>query len=338
MCRKPSPTRGESDTIRVRRDGLRLVLWGAAFALSVATPLLEPHRVWPAAEATARPFLTLAFVIVVGAVADSLGIFRFLFRLAIPARASPRVAFAGVLGFTAILSGVVNLDVAVVVAMPFALRVGARTDLPRSWLPLATALTANSTSFLLPTSNLTTLLVLGRAPLSTVAYLRESWVAWLMVSAFTVAVLTLALVGRPNGAARGVADQGVSLRAVLDLAPMFLCASAIRAFLSGGLMLRGGLVEQVGVGSILASSLNNLPAATAVRAIGATGRWAAVLAMAIGSNLIVTGSVATLICRRIARDCGVQFGAVPFSLLGLAIVPLQILVAAIGLHASGALP
>jgi hypothetical protein len=39
-----------------------------------------------------------------------------------------------------------------------------------------------------------------------------------------------------------------------------------------------------------------------------------------------------------ARDAAVQFGAARFSLLGLAFVPLQILAAAIGLHATGALP
>jgi hypothetical protein len=121
---------------------------------------------------------------------------------------------------------------------------------------------------------------------------------------------------------RGGGDQRLSLRAVLDLAPMFLGASAIRALLGSGLTLRGGFVEQLGGGSVLAAELNNLPAAAAVHAIGATGRRAAVLAMAIGSNLLVTGSVATLICRRIARDAGVQFGAARFSLLGLAFVPL----------------
>jgi len=115
-------------------------------------------------------------------------------------------------------------------------------------------------------------------------------VAWLMMSALTVAVLTLALAGRPNSGTRAVGDQRKSLRAVLDLPPMFLGASAIRALLGAGLTLHGGFVEQLGGGSVFAAALNNLPAAAAVHATGATGRWAAVLAMAIGSNLLVTGS------------------------------------------------
>jgi Na+/H+ antiporter NhaD/arsenite permease-like protein len=48
------------------------------------------------------------------------------------------------------------------------------------------------------------------------------------------------------------------------------------------------------------------------------------------------GSVATLICRRIAREGGVKFGAARFSLLGIAVTPFQILVAVVGLHATGA--
>ena len=45
-----------------------------------------------------------------------------------------------------------------------------------------TAITANAASFLLPTSNLTNLLVLSRSPLPMWTYLGESWVAWLAVS------------------------------------------------------------------------------------------------------------------------------------------------------------
>jgi Na+/H+ antiporter NhaD/arsenite permease-like protein len=61
---------------------------------------------------------------------------------------------------------VVNLDVAVVFAVPVALTVARQRRLRAGRLAMATALTADATSFLLPTSNLTTLLILGRAPLA----------------------------------------------------------------------------------------------------------------------------------------------------------------------------
>jgi hypothetical protein len=39
------------------------------------------------------------------------------------------------------------------------------------------------------------------------------------------------------------------------------------------------------------------------------GLWAAILASTIGPNLLITGSVATLISRRIARDAGARLTA-----------------------------
>src|SRR5437763_534941 len=67
-------------------------------------------------------------------------------------------------------------------------RISSRTD-------PAIAVTANATSFLLPTSNLTNLLVLNGAPLSMLAYLRASWLAWLLVASVTMVPL-LWLLGR----------------------------------------------------------------------------------------------------------------------------------------------
>jgi Na+/H+ antiporter NhaD/arsenite permease-like protein len=123
---------------------------------------------------------------------------------------------------------------------------------------------------------------------------------------------------------------------LLDLLPMFVGASAIRALLGGGVILQGGMVQELGKATLFAAAVNNLPAAAAVRVVGATGRWAAVLGLAIGPNLLLTGSVASLISRRIARDHRAAFHAGLFTLLGGALLPVQLLVALIGLHLTGA--
>jgi Na+/H+ antiporter NhaD/arsenite permease-like protein len=114
-------------------------------------------------------------------------------------------------------------------------------------------------------------------------------------------------------------------------------ASAIRAILAAGVALRGGLAAQLAAGSALACVVNNLPAAAALRPAGTAGRWAAILAAAIGPGLLVTGSVATLICRRIARDAGASLGAWQFTAAGSLLVPAQLAAAVIGLHLTGAL-
>jgi arsenical pump membrane protein len=307
-----------------------------AACLVAAALVLDPVRILPAAAITARPFLTLAGIITGAAIVDRIGGFRALARALIHDRGSPVVAFASVLAFTAVLSGVVNLDVSVVVAMPVALRVAERRGLPAGWLAIATALSANAASFLLPTSNLTTLLVLGRSSISSLTYLRESWAAWLAVTAISVTGLSLALAGRPRSEVSTATEGGASIGAVLDLIPMFVCAGAIRALLGAELILSGGFARQAVTGTLLAAGVNNLPAAAAVHVMGGGTPWAAILAMAIGPNVLLTGSVATLICRRIARNGGVEFGTVRLSLLGIVVTPLQILVAVAGLHATGA--
>jgi len=113
-------------------------------------------------------------------------------------------------------------------------------------------------------------------------------------------------------------------RAALDLIPLFAAASAIRALIAAGLALRGGLAAQLIAGSALACAASNLPAAAALRPAGTAGLRAAILATAIGPGLLLTGSVATLICRRIARDAGTALSAWQFAAIGSVLVPAQL--------------
>jgi Na+/H+ antiporter NhaD/arsenite permease-like protein len=100
--------------------------------------------------------------------------------------------------------------------------------------------------------------------------------------------------------------------------------------------LPGAFPMQTATGAAIAAAANNLPAAAALRAIGASGRWAAILSAAIGPNLLLWGSVATLICRRIARDGGTDLSVGRFTALGSILVPLQLAIAFAGLHLTGA--
>jgi Na+/H+ antiporter NhaD/arsenite permease-like protein len=301
------------------------------FALAA---LLDRSNLLTAAERTAPAFLTLAVVIAGGAIADRWGAFRFLATVVLAPRVPALLASASVLTFTALISGIVNLDVAAVVAPPLAVQVATRRGLNASRLVIATALTANATSFLLPTSNLTNLLVLDQSQISTLDYLCQGWAAWLLVTVITVACL--ALLSRqstkhlPALSPRRTAARSI-LPTILDLLPMFVIASAVRALLAGGLTFHGGFLAQFVFGSLLAAGANNLPAAAAVRTVVTATPWATIWAMAMGPNLLVTGSVASIICRRSALDLGVRFDSGTFSVLGAAMLPLQFLAACAGL-------
>jgi arsenical pump membrane protein len=290
-----------------------------------------------AARRTVGPFFTLTVVLLAASLAWRVGLFRRLERL-VPERHGSLAAAAGVLALTAVLSAGANLDVAVVVAIPLALRVAAVHALDPGWTCAAVACTANATSFLLPTSNVTTLLVLHRAPLGTTAFLAHSWLPWVLVTATTATILSLVLARLgPPARVRSPVGGGPRAGAVGDLIPMFLTATAIRALLGVGLRLAGPFAAQVVTASMLAAGANNLPAAAAVHATSPAGAWAAVLGTAIGPNLVLTGSVATVISRRIARDGGVRMSAGRFSLLGAAMVPVQLALAALGLGLAGVL-
>jgi arsenical pump membrane protein len=313
-----------------------VVLCAAAVILTAAAACLRPEALPSAARATLGPFATLAAIIVGSALAGRLGVFGALARFLIRGQAPRAVTAASVLGFTAVVSGLVNLDVAVVVAMPVALDAARRHGISAGRLAVAVAITANAASFLLPTSNITSLLLLGRTSLPVLAYLRGSWLAWLLVVAVTVGSLSGWLAWAGTGPARAPGARP-SLRAVLDLVPLFAAAAAIRAILAAGIALRGGLAVQLAAGSALSCVVNNLPAAAALRPAGTAGLWAAILATAIGPGLLFTGSVATLICRRIARDAGAALRAWQFTVIGSVVVPAQLAAAVIGLHLTGAL-
>lgn len=125
---------------------------------------------------------------------------------------------------------------------------------------------------------------------------------------------------------------------MLDLVPMFLVASEVRALLGPGLAMHGGFVGQLADRAVLACAANNLPAAAASCPPERRGLWAAILATTIGPNLLVTGSMATMITRRrIARDSGATLAIWRFSLIGAALVPAQLAAATLGLHITGIL-
>jgi arsenical pump membrane protein len=336
-----SKSRKRSARITSHPDWLVTALWCVAAALTTAALGTGSQALLPAARATAWPFATLAVIIAGSAVASRFGVFRALARILVRGQ-TPALAAASVLAFTAVLSGFVNIDVAAVVAMPVGLELARRHGISAGRLSVAIAMTANATSFLLPTSNITTLLLLGRTSVPMLAYLSGSWLAWLLVAGLTVATLA-AWLGRsaspPGAGSAAAAVRGTrsAARAVRDLIPMFAAATAIRALLAGGVALGGGVIAQLAAGSALACVANNLPAAAALRPAGTAGLWSAILATAIGPGLLVTGSIATLICRRIAVDSGGAFRARQFTAVGLMLVPAQLAAALLGLSLTGVL-
>jgi arsenical pump membrane protein len=319
-------------------DVLSLGLLGFGGALSVLGFALRGPMFVRAASVTVRPFVEVGAVVIGGWAVARWGLLDRVVRP--PSTWGGKAKVSLVLGLTAALAGLVNLDVAVVMAMPLALGVASEADLDVGLLAIAVANVANATSFLLPTANLTNLLVMGRGALPLGRYVESVWVAWIGVSASTVVCLVLLLGSRAaTGPAALIANGAWSLRRIaMDLVAMFLLASGLRALWSGGVRLPGGFATQTVAGSALASAADNLPVSTVVHAGRGLGPWTAILAMSMGANLFLTGSVATVLCRRLSREGGVAFSPRRFALVGGALLPIQLAIAFLGLRLTGAIP
>jgi len=203
---------------------------------------------------------------------------------------------------------------------------------------ISVANVANATSFLLPTSNLTNLLAMGTQTVPAGQYLASTWLAWVLVVAVTSAVLTpIVLQRRPTADARPISMRWSLGRIATDLAAMFLVASGLRAIWTAGVTLPGGYALQTITGSAMASAADNLPIAAIVHGGAGLGPWTAILAMSIGANLFLIGSVATVISRRLATESGARFSLVTFTLIGAALLPLQLAAAYVGLRVTGAI-
>jgi arsenical pump membrane protein len=285
---------------------------------------------------TATPFLEVGLIVAIGWIAVRLGAIETL--TASWQRWGRATNVAVVLGLCVILAGFLNLDVAVGIAVPVALFASAEVGLDAGLLVIAVANVANATSFLLPTSNLTNLLVMGTQPVPAGQYLASTWLAWLLVTAVTLAVLIPLVLRRPPSmSARAIRMDWSLPRIAADLLAMFLIASGLRAIWANGITLPGGYALQTLTGSALASAVDNLPIASVVHGGAGLGPWTAILAMSIGANLFLIGSVATVISRRLATESGARFSLITFTLIGAALLPLQLAAAYVGLRVTGAI-
>lgn len=185
----------------------------------------------------ARVAPVLAFVVcltVVAELAGALGVFAMVARVAARlARGSVLALWLLVVLVAVVATAVLSLDTTAVLLTPVVLALAAQLGLDRALFALTAVWLANTASLLLPVSNLTNLLALGRLPgYGTPRFAALTWPAALACVLVTVAVLALlfrrSLRGRyVLGTAPPVAD-----RRLLTLATT-VCALLGPAFLLG---------------------------------------------------------------------------------------------------------
>ena len=112
---------------------------------------------------------------------------------------------------------------------------------------------------------------------------------------------------------------------------------AVRPLLPAGTSLPA-LLATAALAAVLANLINNLPAVLVLLPIAATSGAGAVLAVLlgvnIGPNLTYTGSLATLLWRRVLRHRGSGPSLREFTMLGLLTVPAGLVIAVLALWAA----
>jgi arsenical pump membrane protein len=113
-------------------------------------------------------------------------------------------------------------------------------------------------------------------------------------------------------------------------------ADALRPLLPGGTTLPA-LLAVAALAAVLANAINNLPAVLVLIPLavpsGAGAVLAVLLGVNIGPNLTYTGSLATLLWRRVLRQHGSAASLREFTLLGLLTVPAGLVLAVLALWA-----
>jgi arsenical pump membrane protein len=156
------------------------------------------HRIVESLGQTWPPFVLVAGLLLIGAVAADEGLFEAAGARIARTRLPAVPLLVVLLGVVAAVTAVLNLDTAVVFLTPVLVHAAHRRGLDETPFLYGCVFMANAGSTLLPGSNLTNLLVLDRHPISGAAFAGKMALPWLASCALTAAFVALVLRPRPG--------------------------------------------------------------------------------------------------------------------------------------------
>lgn len=180
-------------------------------------------RTWP-------PFVLVAGLLLLGAVANEDGVFSAAGDLLDRLPGGEVALYFAAMGFVALVSVVLNLDTAAAFLTPVVLYVAEKRQAGQARLLYGCLFMANSASLLLPGSNLTNLLVLADRRIRAPAFLGRMLAPWLAAVVVTSIVVLLIFRHSP-GPASGAPGPARAVRRsqppLLTLVAIGLAAAAI---------------------------------------------------------------------------------------------------------------
>src|SRR5919198_3448852 len=151
----------------------------------VHTILASAGQAWP-------PFVLVAGLLLIGAVAADEGLFEALGAQLARTGLGARSLLLALLALVAVVTAVLNLDTSVVFLTPVLVHAARRRGLDERPFLYGSVFMANAASLLLRGSNLTNLLVLRSDPQSGVAFAARMLPSWIAACAITAAFVALA--------------------------------------------------------------------------------------------------------------------------------------------------
>ena len=182
------------------------------------------HAILASAAQSWPPFVLVAGLLLIGAVAADEGLFGALGARLARTRLGPRNLLLALLALVAIVTAILNLDTSVVFLTPVLVHAARGRGLDERPFLYGSVFMANSASLLFPGSNLTNLLVLRSDPENGLAFATQMLPAWL--TACTITALFLAVSFRFDERRRN--DQDLpSLRFGLGVAATITAAALL---------------------------------------------------------------------------------------------------------------
>src|SRR6266516_3630652 len=162
------------------------------------------HAILTSAAQAWPPFVLVAGLLLIGAVAAADGLFDAIGGRLARTRLRARSLLLALLALVALVTAVLNLDTSVVFLTPVLVHAAGKRRLDERPFLYGSVFMANAASLLLPGSNLTNLLVLRSDPQSGGAYVVRMLPAWISACAITAAFLAFAF--RPEDSERDNAE------------------------------------------------------------------------------------------------------------------------------------
>lgn len=140
---------------------------------------MRPGESRQAAGAVWSPFVLVAGLLLVGAVADADGLFAAAGNLAARLPGSDLRLYVALMAVAAVVTAVLNLDTSVLFLTPVLVGAARSRGADEARFVYGSVFMANAASLLLPGSNLTNLLVLAHAPVSGATFAARMFAIWM---------------------------------------------------------------------------------------------------------------------------------------------------------------